>query len=220
MELELAKKLLAEKNLILVEEENNIYHDNRVNLSIPLENHYAIRNIENQWNFCFIQLERRTIPKIEKIRPFKNKSDAITYLFLYLLRDYFFDKYIVPSRDRGYPINSLQSLKLKMLELGIPDNYICEKENLKKHSICFYETENGWFEGFVGEKNKIIAASRGCFPEGDFFIDIRLDLIYGLYLLDNYRKEVLKNSNIVLSFNDSEIANYLRYPILPEFDEK
>lgn len=214
MELELAKKLLAEKNLILVEEENNIYHDDRVNLSIPLENHYAIRNIENQWNFCFIQLERRTIPNIQKIRPFKNKSDAITYLFLYLLRRYFFNKYIVPSRDRGYPINSLQSLKLKMLELGIPDSYICEKENLKKHSICFYETENGWFEGFVGEKNKIIAASRGCFPEGDFFIDIRLDLTYSLYLLDNYRKEVLKNSNIVLSFNDYEIANYLRYPIL------
>ena len=51
----------------------------------------------------------------------------------------------------------------------VPDNYICEKENLKKHSICFYETENGWFEGFVGEKNKIIAASRGCFPEGPLF---------------------------------------------------
>ena len=220
MELELAKKLLAEKNLILVEEENNIYHDDRVNLSIPLENHYAIRNIENQWNFCFIQLERRTIPNIQKIRPFKNKSDAITYLFLYLLRRYFYSKYIVPSRDRGYPINSLQSLKLKMLELGIPDSYICEKENLKKHSICFYETENSWFEGFVGEKNKIIAASRGNFPEGDFFIDIRLDLIYGLYLLDNYRKEVLKNSNIVLSFSDYEIVNYLGYPILPEFDEK
>ena len=220
MELELAKKLLAEKNLILVEEENNIYHDDRVNLSIPLENHYAIRNIENQWNFCFIELERRTIPKIKKIRAFKNKSDAITYLFLYLLRCYFFNKYIVPSRDRGYPINSLPSLKLKMLELGIPDNYICEKENLKKHSICFYETENGWFEGFVGEKNKIIAASRGCFPEGEFFMDTRLNLIYGLYLLDNYRKEVLKNSNIVLSFNDYEIVNYLGYPILPEFDEK
>lgn len=214
MELELAKKLLAEKNLILVEEENNIYHDNRVNLSIPLENHYAIRNIENQWNFCFIELERRTIPKIEKIRSFKNKSAAITYLFLYLLRGYFFDKYIVPNRDKGYQINSLPSLKLKMLELGIPDNYICEKENLKKHSICFYETENGWFEGFVGEKNKIIAAGRGCFTEEEFFIDIRLDLIYALYLLDNYRKEVLKNSNIVLSFNDYEIVNYLGYPIL------
>ena len=214
MELELAKKLLAEKNLILVEEENNIYHDDRVNLSIPLENHYAIRNIENQWNFCFIELERRTIPKIKKIRAFKNKSDAITYLFLYLLRRYFFNKYIVPSRDRGYPINSLQSLKLKMLELGIPDSYICEKENLKKHSICFYETENGWFEGFVGEKNKIIAASRGNFTEEEFFINIRLDLIYGLYLLDNYRKEVLKNSNIMLSFSDYEIVNYLEYPIL------
>ena len=37
---------------------------------------------------------------------------------------------------------------------------------------------------------------------------------------DNYRKEVLKNSNIVLSFNDYEIVNYLGYPILPEFDEK
>lgn len=213
MELELAKKLLAEKNLILVEEENNIYHDDRVNLSIPLENHYAIRNIENQWNFCFIQLERRTIPKIEKIRSFKNKSDAITYLFLYLLRRYFYSKYIVPSRYRGYQINSLPSLKLKMLELGIPDNYICEKENLKKHSICFYETENSWFEGFVGEKNKIIAASRGNFTETDFFTNVRLGSIYSLYLLDNYKKEVLKNSNIVLSFNDYEIVNYIGYAI-------
>lgn len=213
MELELAKKLLAEKNLILVEEENNIYHDDRVNLSIPLENHYAIRNIENQWNFCFIELERRTIPKIKKIRSFKNKSDAITYLFLYLLRGYFFDKYIVPSRYRGYQINSLPSLKLKMLELGIPDNYICEKENLKKHSICFYETENSWFEGFVGEKNKIIATSRGNFTETDFFTNVRLGSIYSLYLLDNYKKEVLKNSNIVLSFNDYEIVNYIGYAI-------
>ena len=51
-------------------------------------------------------------------------------------------------------------------------------------------------------------------------MDIRLNLIYGLYLLDNYRKEVLKNSNIVLSFSDYEIVNYLGYPILPEFDEK
>lgn len=212
MELELAKKLLAEKHLILVEEENNIYHDNRINLSIPLENHYGIKKIENQWTFCFIELERRTIPKIKKIRAFKNKSDAITYLFLFVLRGYFFDKYIVPSRNSGYQINNLQSLKLKMSELGISDHYICEKGHLKEHSIYFYETENGWFESFIGEKHKIIATSKKGFTEISFFSNVRLKSIYNLYLFDNYIKEVFEDSNIVLSFSDYEIANYLGYP--------
>lgn len=164
-------------------------------------------------DFLLYSARAKNYTKIEKIRTFKNKSDAITYLFLFVLRGYFFDKYIVPSRDWGYQINNLQSLKIKMSELGIPDHYICGKENLKEHSICYYKTEEGWFQAFIGTEKKVIAINKKGFEETFFFENGRISLIHSLYLLDNYIKEIFENSNIILSFSDYEIANYLGYQI-------
>lgn len=214
MDLELAKKLLSEKHLTLVDHDDKIYYDNREDLSVPLENHYGINFINNEWAFCFIQLERRNIPDIEILKKFENKSDAMDHLFLHVIRRYFFDKYIIPSRKSGCQINNLESLKIKMSELFIPEYYLCEKEKSKEHSICFYKTNDGWFESFIGVKNETIATSKKGFPdEALFFSNARLNSIYSLYLLDIYIKELLEISNIILSYSDYQIANYLGYNI-------
>lgn len=214
MDLELAKKLLSEKHLTLVDYDDKIYYDNREDLSIPLENHYGINIINNEWTFCFIRLERRNVPDIEILKKFENRSDAIDHLFLHVIRSYFFDKYIIQSRKSGCQINNLESIKIKMSELFIPEHYLCDKEQLKEHSICFYKTNNGWFESFIGVKNEIIATSKKGFPdEALFFSNTRLNSIYSLYLLDMYIKELLEVSNIIISYSDYQIANYLGYNI-------
>lgn len=214
MDLELAKKLLSEKNLTLIDYDDKIYYDNREDLSVPLENHYGINLINNEWTFCFIQLERRNIPDIEILKKFENKSDAIDHLFLYVIRRYFFDKFIIPSRKSGCQINNLKSLKIKMSELFIPEYYLCEKKKLIEHSICFYKINDGWFESFIGVKNEIIATSKKGVPDETlFFSNARLNSIYSLYLLDIYIKELLEISNVILSYSDYQIANYLGYNI-------
>ena len=246
MKTEQVIRLLAEKNIKIVDEGDSIYHDNTYNPNIsleeyymPLEEHDKIILIDDKWHFCEVQ--PRMEPKEKIKQTFVQKEEALEYLFLNKLFSYFMNKYVLPGRKTAPEPWDMNVLKYVMMELGIPEKYLCTMDSLEENSICVLKKDNLWFEAYVGSSGKILEESYdkslssiglskvvlnyidssgkkleipgvGYEKENRFF-RVLLNSVYCLYLLDNYMDELIERGEITTRFSETQVANFLGYDI-------
>lgn len=207
------KILLSELNIHIIEEETIIYHDISYNSGFPLENHYGIRLNEKQyWEFCFVQLERRSIPEYKKIKEFNNKEDALIYFFLDRLRDYFLTNEVNLNMDFEIENWTTSILLTKLKSCNIPQCYLSYGDLLNKYSIKCFETDGSWYNAIIGGNKEILVISPPLEDRNTAFLST-FRRIYLLFLFNKY----VKNDKVIQvldrKFTDVEIAWYLKYEI-------
>ena len=210
-------KLLGEKNILIIDNGDRIYHDNRTNLQFPLESHYALIEEDLSWNFCFVMLERRSIPEIEIDKFFDTKDEAIIYFFLNRLGEFFLMEYIFPAREPFREmIWDIDEILRTMRKNNIPEKYFSYTGSVKPNSVFYYEKHGRWYREYLGKNCEVVAITnkRGIGPEEkDGFLRLSLNDISLLYYLDEYVKEKIKEGKLDRDFTDVEKARYAYFNI-------
>lgn len=139
-------KLLAEKDILVVEEDNKLYVDNRKDKSIPLENHYEISIEHGKWSYCLYKLEKRNTAEIEVLKQFENKEIAENYLFFKELNNYFLFEIVIPNRNYDIDNWTIGTVKEDMARLKIPQSYFSYVNKINSNSIYFFEEHGVWYK--------------------------------------------------------------------------
>lgn len=208
--------LLKQKDIIIREQENVVFHDNRLDMNIPLENHYGLVKSDNeQWNFCFIELERRNTPEFKIEKSFKSKEEALKFFFLNRIYRYYMDKYVIPSRDYSIKRWNINTVIETMKKNNIPLCYLSYGNINNANSIYYYCANDEWCSAYIGKSNEIIAKNTkdSHSKDKDWFFSLCLNSIYPLYLLDKYESELLKKNEISAPFSDIDRARFIGYNI-------
>ncbi|WP_312503365.1 hypothetical protein [Lacrimispora sp.] len=200
------KILLNELDIQIIDEGVIIYHDNNGN--IPLENHYAIRlNENNNWEFCFVQLERRNLPEYRQIKEFHSKEEALTYFFLDRLRDYFMTNIVSKKVDFSVKNWNQEILKERLEVCNITQGYIFY-ENI--YSLNSFEENGDWYNSLSDREGKIIVVSPPLADKNTAYLST-FRRIYLLHLFFQYLEKERVKQCINEKFTDMEIARYLKY---------
>lgn len=205
--------LLDDKGIRIVVEKDKIYEDNRLDMTIPLENHYGLMERINEWDFCFIKLEKRNIPEVEILKSFTNYGEALTYFFLNRIYNFYIQKFVVPARDYNVMDWSVPILIEQLQRLGIPEKYISYGKNIHSNSIYYFEENNLWFSAYIDHDKNIVAKSNMGMEDKNWFFSLGLNDIYPLYLLDEYEKVLLENKEILEPFSEIDRGRFLEFDV-------
>lgn len=184
------EEFLAELGIKVEKDMDKVYIDNRLDTSIPLENHYGISIEDGKWSYCFYVLERRNMPEIQIIKEFSNKEEAENYLFLKQLNSYFMEKYIVPSRDYDIENWTIETVRKDMNRLGIPQNYLSYSSERYSNSILYIKEEGLWYSGYVNSKDELMYKTSFGNDDQNWFLSLYANEIYMLYLIDKYSQKI------------------------------
>lgn len=204
-------KLLAEKDILVVEEDNKLYVDDRKDKSIPLENHYGISIEHGKWSYCLYKLEKRNTAEIEVLKQFENKEIAENYLFFKELNNYFLFEIVIPNRNYDIDNWTIETVKEDMARLKIPQSYFSYVNKINSNSIYFFEEHGFWYQGYINNDRKLIFKMESDTSDSEWLLSLYANEVYVLYLVDLYEKELLERKIISSPFTDTEKLILLDY---------
>lgn len=204
-------KLLAEKDILVVEEDNKLYVDDRKDKSIPLENHYGISIEHGKWSYCLYKLEKRNTAEIEVLKQFENKEIAENYLFFKELNNYFLFEIVIPNRNYDIDNWTIETVKEDMARLKIPQSYFSYVNKINSNSIYFFEEHGFWYQGYINNDRKLIFKTESGTSDSEWLLSLYANEVYVLYLVDLYEKELLERKIISDPFTDTEKLIVLDY---------
>ncbi|ALS02414.1 hypothetical protein ATZ33_13765 [Enterococcus silesiacus] len=204
-------KLLAEKDILVVEEDNKLYVDDRKDKSIPLENHYGISIEHGKWSYFLYKLEKRNTAEIEVLKQFENKEIAENYLFFKELNNYFLFEIVIPNRNYDIDNWTIETVKEDMARLKIPQSYFSYVNKINSNSIYFFEEHGFWYQGYINNDRKLIFKTEPGTSDSEWLLSLYANEVYVLYLVDLYEKELLERKIISDPFTDTEKLIVLDY---------
>lgn len=209
MEFDAIVKLLQEKGIKIVRKNGEIFKDERNTPNIPPYDHYAVIYENSKWYYVFSKIERVSEPIITKLKRFDNEKEALKYLFLKCLSNYFLLNSILPSVNGNIIDWNIDVILNVLKSNNIPEQYLSYDNKINKNSMYYYK-DRLWFFSYIGKSGQIIAESTNGFGEQEknHFLSGSINYIYLLFLLDEYEKE-LTERNFPYTFSDIDRADYL-----------
>lgn len=204
-------KLLKEKSIKVIVTEDKIYIDNRLDESIPLENHYGISIQNGKWSYCFYVLERKNNIQTEVLKSFINKEEAENYLFFHQINKYFINNYVIASRNHEIENWTIELVRKEMERLGVPNNYLSYGSEIFSNSILYANESGKWYSGYINTNKELIYKTKYGNDEQDWFLSLYGNDVYLLYLFDIYQGELLVQKEILRPFSDEEKLIVLGY---------
>ncbi|MGY3778095.1 hypothetical protein [Isobaculum melis] len=204
-------KLLNEKSIKVIVTEDKIYIDNRLDESIPIENHYGISIQDGKWSYCFYVLERKNNIQTEVLKSFINKEEAENYLFLQQINKYFINNYVIASRNHEIENWTIELVRKEMKRVGIPSNYLSYGSEIFSNSILYSNESGKWYSGYINTNNELIYKTKCGNDEQDWFLSLYGNDVYILYLFDIYQSELLDKKEVLRPFSDKEKLIVLGY---------
>jgi hypothetical protein len=215
MEIYDAINLLQKKGIKLVEINGEIFHDERTTDYMPPYNHHGIICEDNEWYFAFSKVERVNTPKVEKIKKFDSKSEAVKFLFLKCLREYLVQKKILPNHCRDIEIWNPKVIREFLKLNDIPEKYFSCEKCLLANSMHYYFKEGLLYFEYIGYCGEPLARSARGFERHEESSVWNYSIVYIslLHMMEQYEKEI-NEKGIITRFNDMDRVVLLDIPTL------
>ncbi|WLR42587.1 hypothetical protein LC087_18195 [Bacillus carboniphilus] len=169
------------------------------------ESYHQIEKLGNDWYYSFMNYDIRKDPEKKNMKEFSEENEAIKYLLLKILRDYYFNR-VHPGNNPVLKMTNISELERYFKQLNVSDE--CYSFSVIKPQEIYAEIINQKMRiSYIGMANQIRFSSPLVNIQDGIFEVYRLT--YYLHFLKKVEKEFLQKNILTERFSDDDIQFFM-----------